>query len=217
MKILVVDNNLYLKLYPQKHMIKSFLSKKNKVYFKFPDELDISDSNADKIILTGSSAYTRQNTNWMKKEKKFIKGWIKNKKPILGICFGSQLISEVLFGNNSVEALPFPIRGSIQFKKSKSCRLFNGLPNEFNVVSTHYEISKVPVKYSVGKVLDIDGYAFEYKNIFGLQFHPELMGFLGRNFVKIETSLYNRNVYQDFSLKTNKNYGKKIFSNFELI
>ncbi len=39
-------------------------------------------------------------------------------------------------------------------------------------------------------------------------------GHVGRTLVKIQTLIYDRNVYQDFSVPSKGTYGKKIFKNF---
>ncbi len=217
MKILLVDNNLHLKVYPQGLMVKSYLSLKNalKSKVKRPLELSREDINVDRVILTGSTAYVRQEDEWMKKEMEFISKWMKKEIPILGVCFGSQVLATYLFGRKSVSSLPVPMSGSIRFKHNGKCPLFKDLPKEFGVVSSHYENTYVPKKYRVGEAEDIDTYAFWYKpNVFGIQFHPELMGVLGRTLVKLYKFSYDRHIYQDFSVKTSSKIGRKILKNF---
>ena len=215
MKLLIVDNNLHINQYPQGLIVKLALDLKTALntVVKKPDRLTKKDLKVDKVILTGSAAYVRQETGWMKKEKEFIDIWMKKKIPILGVCFGAQLLAIYLFGKNSVEAMPVPINGSILFHRKKD-PLFKGLPNSFGVVSTHYEGVKLPKKYVIGSVDEWYWYAFKYKTAYGIQFHPELMGHVGRTLVKIQTLIYDKNVYQDFSVPSKGTYGKKIFKNF---
>lgn len=217
MKILIVDNNLHIKAYPQGAMVRAHIPAKYILATSVvrADRLDKQHYVFDKVILTGSTAYVRQKTEWMEKEMELIAHCIKNKIPLLGICFGSQMLSAKIFGEESVEAMPVPISGSMLFRQRKNSCLFKGLPREFGVVSTHYEITKIPLKYSIGEVEEMKTYAFFYPpNIYGIQFHPELLGGFGRNLVRVQKLMYDRLVYQDFTQKSSSLYGKIIFQNF---
>ena len=93
--------------------------------------------------------------------------------------------------------------------------MFSGLPEKFGVFSIHYETTIVPKKYRIGNAEEIDSYAYFYPpNIYGIQFHPELMGNLGTILIKLQKILFDRLVYQDFSVKTRKEFGQRIFKNF---
>ena len=211
MKLLILDNNLHIKGYPQPFMIKKCLPVKPLVCK--PHELNETHLNVDKVILTGSMSYVRQEKPWMKKEQDFIKKWNKNNIPILGICFGAQLLAITLFGNKAVEPMPIPITGSIMFNPKKS-KLFKNLPNKFGVVTTHYDGIKIPKKHITGEIEFWPCYSFEYNNCYGIQFHPELFGMLGRTLIKIQRLIYDRHVYQEFDVKSDLKIGKKIFKNF---
>ncbi|MBN2368726.1 hypothetical protein JXC34_06915 [Candidatus Woesearchaeota archaeon] len=217
MKILIVDNNLHIKAYPQGFMVRSRLGLKNMLdtYVRKPHQLKKKDCAVDKVILTGSMAYIREEKQWMKKECEFISAWMKKGIPILGICFGAQILAYHIFGKKSVSRMPVQISGSILFRKTKNVPLFRGLPDEFGVVTTHYDGITAPEKYKIGETEEWPDYAFHYPgNIYGIQFHPELMGPLGRSLVRIQKLVYDRNVYQDFSVQSNPEYGKRIYRNF---
>ncbi len=217
MKLLIVDNNLHIRGYPQEAMVLAHLPLKYALCATVvkADKLEERHKHFDKVILTGSTAYVRQKTEWMKKELDLIGSCIEKKTPVLGICFGSQMLATKIFGEDGVEAMPVPFSGSMRFKQKGKSGLFKGLPREFGVVSTHYEITKIPVKYSIGEVEDIRTYAFFYPpNLYGIQFHPELMGWLGRKLIRLQKLMYDRLVYQDFSEKSLSKYGKNIYRNF---
>jgi len=217
MKILIVDNNLHVKGYLQPLIVRSHLGLKAafRARVRKPLELTNKDLDVDKVILTGSMAYVRQEKPWMKKELEFIDWWMKREIPILGVCFGAQLLAVHIFNKNSVVPMPIPVTGSIEFSYKKECPLFIGLPNPLGVVTTHYDGFVVPKKFNVGSSDEWPCYAFHYpSNIYGIQFHPELMGPIGRTIIRIQKLIYDRHVYQDFSVKTYSKYGKKIYMNF---
>jgi GMP synthase-like glutamine amidotransferase len=217
MKILIVDNNLYMGGYPQGLMVRSFLGLPRffAAYIRKASALRPQDMNVDKVILTGSTAYIRENKDWMNQERNYIDGWMKKQVPILGICFGAQLLAHHLFGTKTITALPYPINGSIMVHQTRNSPLLARLPENFGVVATHYEGFIVPEKYSMARVDEWPCYAFEYpKNVFGVQFHPELSGSVGHFLIKLQRFMYDRTVWQDFSIKTSPKDGKQILANF---
>ncbi len=95
--------------------------------------------------------------------------------PILGICYGMQLISHMLGGE-----VKKGIKG--EYGKSELTvlaknLLFNGVPEKSTVWMSHFdEVEKAPEGFVVtGKSnIDIAALANETKNIYAVQFHPEV-------------------------------------------
>lgn len=214
MKILIIDNNRHIGGYPQGMMIRGIISLRHKCRILTPETISLEKIDTDRVILTGSTAYVRQAMPWMKNEKKLIDFCIKKRIPILGICFGGQLLAEHLWGKDAVQSLPAPISGNVLFSVTKNNQLFKGLPDEFGVTSTHYEGFKVPEKYITGKIEEWDSYSFSKDSIHGIQFHPELMGNLGKTLLRFQKFFYDRNIYQDFSTESHIKNGKRILKNF---
>ncbi len=98
------------------------------------------------------------------------------KVPVLGICLGHQAIAEHL-GASLVKA-QYPMHGKISRIKTTGGDIFNGLPEEFEVVRYHSLIveklpdSLIPTAFTdKGELM-----AFQGSNklmAWGLQFHPE--------------------------------------------
>ena len=216
MNILIVDNNLYIKAYPQGLMLRAHLGLPGiTATVRKPFALEDRDANADRVILSGSTAYIREEREWMVRERRFIDRWMERGVPILGICFGAQLIARHLFGEEAITALPFPISGSIRVRYKDGTPLFAGLPNPFGVVTTHYEGFVVPEAHRIAETEEWDSYAFAYPgSVYGVQFHPELEGGVGRRVVKLQGLLYDRHVYQEFEVKTRARHGMRLLSNF---
>ncbi|MFH1849692.1 MAG: hypothetical protein ABH879_05900 [archaeon] len=212
--MLIVDNNMDISGYPQGLMVCLALGAAGlSAKIKKPTELTEEDYETDKVILCGSTSYIRENKKWMKNEQLCISEWMQRKTPILGICFGGQLLAQHIFGD-VITAMPVPVSGSVMFRRRKA-PLFDGLPERFGVVTSHYEAFSVPDKHIIGEIDEWPSYAFFYPpNIWGLQFHPELMGFAGRGIVRLQRMVYDRHVYQDFSVRTQGGHGKRMLRNF---
>ncbi len=96
--------------------------------------------------------------------------------PILGICYGMQLLSR-LFGG-VVERSTNREYGKALINIEQSSRLFDSVKNESIVWMSHGDsVIKVPDNFRIiAKTLDGAGAAMENdtKNIFAVQFHPEV-------------------------------------------
>ncbi len=217
MKILIVNNNLHIRTYPQGLFVRVHSGLKN--FFlsiiKSPKDLSEADLSVDRVILTGSTAYIRQEKDWMIIERGFIEKWMRKGIPVLGICFGSQLLVRHIFGEKAITALPFPINGSILVKQEKESLLFKGVPKVFGAIATHYEGINIPTEHIIASTDVWPQYAFSLPgHVYGIQFHPELCGPIGRFIVFLQRILYDRHVFQDFSIKTSARHGSCILKNF---
>ena len=110
--------------------------------------------------------------------------------PILGICFGHQLLAKLYQGK--VNSLSKLTQGNKIVKFSKS-KLFEGISSPQLYYFNHYDyISKVPYGFRViantsyNRIAAIQHTKY---NIFGIQFHPEFNDSLGlliyKNFIDI--------------------------------
>ena len=99
MTVLVVDNNLHLRRYPQASIVRAQLALAGAAgaTVRSADALSERDLDVDRVILTGSTAYVRQEQPWMEAERRLLDGWMKRDVPVLGICFGAQLVARHLF------------------------------------------------------------------------------------------------------------------------
>jgi GMP synthase (glutamine-hydrolysing) len=116
--------------------------------------------------------------------------WIKTLKiPILGICFGHQLIGLTFgaFGSRMKED-----RDWQTIEVFEDCDLFKKLPTEIEMMEDHCESISIPEDFILVASSDsCVNEAMKHKQlpIYGVQFHPEVSGNHGRvlfdNFIQI--------------------------------
>ncbi|MFZ9744677.1 MAG: type 1 glutamine amidotransferase [Aquiluna sp.] len=105
--------------------------------------------------------------NWLQPELKWIKDAIENDIPVLGICFGGQLMARALGG--SVARGPRPELGW-HFIHSKEPDLISIGP----WFQFHYDRWELPPGAKELAVSPVASQAFSYRRSLALQFHPEL-------------------------------------------
>ncbi|MGN6387278.1 MAG: glutamine-hydrolyzing GMP synthase, partial [Verrucomicrobiota bacterium] len=102
----------------------------------------------------------------------------KLKIPILGICFGIQLLAQYLGGKVEPGQKREYGKGLLTIK-DKACPLFTGLPETLQVWNSHGDkLTKLPKGFSPVAVTDNSPYAAienRERHFYGLQFHPEVV------------------------------------------
>jgi GMP synthase (glutamine-hydrolysing) len=98
--------------------------------------------------------------------------------PILGICYGLQLMAHYLGGKVEPGQKREYGKGSLRVKDA-SCPLFEALPGKLQVWNSHGDkITKLPGGFRSVAVTENSNYAAienRRKKFFGLQFHPEVV------------------------------------------
>jgi GMP synthase-like glutamine amidotransferase len=134
------------------------------------DELDLL------VVMGGPmSVHDEASYPWLGAEKKLIAQCLLDKKFVLGVCLGSQLLAEALgscvYRNPVKEIGWFPIR---MRPKARQSPIFAGMPGQMDVLHWHGETYDLP--QGCVHLAESDGclvQAFEHPLALGLQFHLE--------------------------------------------
>lgn len=127
------------------------------------------------FIITGSHSMVTDNFPWSLALEKYIKKISKTTIPLLGICYGHQLITKALGGKSDFNKNGKEI-GTVKIKKVANEPLLQGIPKQFFAYETHYQTAvKLPKGAKVLAKNKRDQHqAVQYtKHIYGVQFHPE--------------------------------------------
>ncbi len=143
--------------------------------FKNEELPDIT--NFDWLVIMGGSMniYEEEKYLWLASEKNFIAEAIANKKIVLGVCLGAQLIADVLGGkvsrNRYTEIGWFPVTLTTEARTSP---VFNALPLRFTAFHWHGDTFSIPPgAVRIAESRACANQAFEYGRTIGLQFHLE--------------------------------------------
>ena len=131
----------------------------------------------DVWVITGSRYSVYDKIDWIKSFTKHIKTGVQNKVPMLGICFGHQILCNALGADVVNNQAGWEIGSSrVQLtEKGKNSRLFKGINSNFTVYQSHHDVvDNVPSNIEVLAINQYGIQSFSYSNyIFGVQFHPE--------------------------------------------
>jgi len=98
--------------------------------------------------------------------------------PVLGICYGVQLLAQYLGGKVEPGQKREYGKGKLRVK-DRACPLFTGLPNTLQVWNSHGDrLTKLPIGFKSVAVTENSDYAAienRARKMFGLQFHPEVV------------------------------------------
>lgn len=138
------------------------------VPFNTPLETIIAKNPAGIILSGGPSSVNSENAHLVDKEL------FNQNIPVLGICYGMQLITH-LFGGK-VKKGEKGEYGKSEFEIIRSNPMFTGVSRNSTVWMSHFdEVEEVPTDFEIsGRSGVIAAMANEKKNIFAIQFHPEV-------------------------------------------
>src|SRR3954471_2062805 len=134
---------------------------------------EIAAMNPKGIILSGGPASV-----YARKAPLPQKGIFDLGVPVLGICYGLQIMAQFLGGKVEPGTKREFGKGTIEVKDS-FCPLFAGLPERLQVWNSHGDkLTKIPTGFVSVAVTENSDYAAienRERKMFGLQFHPEVV------------------------------------------
>jgi GMP synthase-like glutamine amidotransferase len=150
----------------------------------FPDPGDF-----DLLLIMGGtmSVYQEEEYPWLRPEKDFVRKTIEAGKPILGSCFGAQMLAEVLGGkvsrNRFKEIGWHRVRSTVNEEGNEhfteEClpvsELPADMPPEFTAFMWHGDTFEIPAgaaRLFESEACPNQGFIYN-GNVLGLQFHPE--------------------------------------------
>jgi GMP synthase (glutamine-hydrolysing) len=130
---------------------------------------------ADAFVITGSSSSVTERAPWMLRTEALVGEIAAAGTPLLGVCFGHQMIAQALGGEVRRNPLGREI-GTVRLRRRVDDPIFAGLPRAFDVQATHVDsVARLPRDAEVLATTSLDPVAaFRVgANVRAVQFHPE--------------------------------------------
>lgn len=140
------------------------------------------------VIITGSSAMVTDDTPWMRDTGRWLLSAIERGKPVLGICFGHQLLARLLGGIVADNPRGVEV-GSVDISLNAAARqdvLFGDFGASLSAQVSHRQcVLQLPAGAVCLAKTDLDEHhAFRFgEKVWGLQFHPEFTAAVTREYV----------------------------------
>lgn len=134
---------------------------------------------ADGIIFTGSSASAYDTLPWIDRLEGFIRAMDQQKKPMLGVCFGHQIVAQALRGKVEKGNKGMELGAKVLTLTTGGINdpLYRGLPATFEVAMTHGDVvTQIPessIVLAKNSTYPNQSLAFG-EHIRTVQFHPEM-------------------------------------------
>jgi len=142
------------------------------------------------VIITGSSSSVTERASWMLRAEAYVRDLVQAEIPLLGICFGHQLIGQALGGQVRKNPHGREI-GTVEVSCLEDDPLFEGAPNRFCVNATHVDsLVELPVgaKVIARTTLEPNAVVAFGQAARGVQFHPEMDRRVIRGYIEAKRS-----------------------------
>lgn len=187
---------------------------------KLPKELN----NIKGIIITGSHSMVSENEPWSIELGKWLQSIIYLDIPILGICYGHQLLAQVFGGKVGFHPKGIEI-GTVAIQLTEQGKrdfLFSCLPSTFwghtNHSQTILTLPKNAVVLAHNDFEKVHAFRIADKKIWGVQFHPEFIKYIMTQYIEIQKyDLKRQNLDYHSLLKSVRShtFGLQLFNQFK--
>jgi len=125
----------------------------------------------DGAIISGSQSSVYDDRPWIQELSRWVEGAIADNLPILGVCWGHQLLAQVLGG--TVKGGSYEL-GYVEVEQEGEDPIWDGIPNPFTVFATHSDhVVALPSGATLLASNETGIQAFRYEQVYAVQFHPE--------------------------------------------
>jgi len=143
------------------------------------------------VVITGSPASVTEQAPWMMRAAGYLRRVVQAQIPVLGICFGHQLMAQALGGSVKTNPRGREI-GTVEVQRLAPDPILDGLPDRFFANATHVDtVVELPPGATViaSTVLESHAAVAFGELARGVQFHPEIDQQVMRGYVEVRRPL----------------------------
>ena len=152
-----------------------------------PDEFDA-------LVVSGSPASAKEDKPWILKELELIERADQLGMPVLGVCFGSQLLARAYYGKEAVRRSPHAEFGWYSMSRTQEeDLLFDGMPDRFTSFQFHVEevLPQPGMRLlATSDPVSVQAFRIDSKPVWGTQFHLEVTPRAGRDLLRKTRHVY---------------------------
>ena len=221
-KTLIVSNSVNPLVLREAAFVRRYLSRPYEIRNLVYDPRPVDSHRYARIILMGSEADVGDGRSWMRRETELIREAAEREIPLLGVCFGHQLIAHAFGG--SVGRAKQPELGWFAQTPLTDRGLFDKMPDPCFAMCTHMdEVKTIPAGFALAARSDrctVAGMVHETKPIWTVQFHPEIdprNGLLLLSAMKIAHRSLPVDPLTAWRYSKDSGFGPVLFSQFEAV
>jgi len=187
-RVAIIDNSIDSSVYtPVKHWRDYLDAKWDSFRAKEHHFPDFSQGHYSHLLLTGSEASILDREKWVEEEIEIIQEAAERNIPVLGSCWGHQLLAVIFAGPSYVRKSVKPEVGWYPLLIERTNYLI-GEMNQAFVFNSHFdEVTGLDHRFDVfASTKDCPNHAFQLrgKPIWGIQSHPEMAITHARTYLK---------------------------------
>lgn len=177
------------------------------------------------VIITGSHSMVTDELDWSLNIQKWIPKLVKANIPILGICYGHQLLAKSMKGLSGYHKSGMEI-GTVDVNLTEDGakdKLFSHIDESFKAHTIHSQtVLNLPQNSVILASNKHDKHhAFRIgKNVWGVQFHPEFNEGVMKSYIKevSKDKIFDKVIYNELLSQVEKTtYASKVLTNFGLL
>jgi len=172
----------------------------------------------DGVIISGSqSSVYDDNRPWIQPLSRWVEGAIADDIPLLGVCWGHQLLAQILGG--TVKGGSYEL-GYVEVTQETEDPIWTNIPSPFTVFATHSDhVVEMPPGATLLASNDTGVQAFRHEQVYTVQFHPEYDRQTATAMIHSKKTLSEDEVQAALDTCTDANVeaarpAKRIFDNF---
>jgi GMP synthase (glutamine-hydrolysing) len=172
----------------------------------------------DGVLISGSqSSVYDSERSWIEPLSQWVQGAISDGLPVLGVCWGHQLLAQILGG--TVKGGSYEL-GYVQIQQEVDDPIWEDIPNPFTAFASHSDhVVELPPNATLLASNETGVQAFRRDQVYAVQFHPEYDRQTAEAMINSKTTLSQDDLHAAHSTCTDENVAaaqsaKQIFTNF---